>query len=364
MTTWLLLSACTLRAPVAGSDSGDTGEAPASDIEEADVGEPGAALVTTVNGTFTEGWLASVDLEDASVDDGLLQTTGDPQLTVLGDRVLVLDRFAGGLARVFDPADWSAPLAEFAVDGDPYAAASCGDALFISRYSAGAVSVVDPETGAALGEIDLAGGEGWRPAGLLAVGETLYVALHAVDEDTWTPADGAVAAVDCGARALSGLWEAPGPLPALYPPLEGRAAPLVRAGAYDLKGGIYALEAGRFEPLLLEAEWGLGVADLALRGARGVALTYDAEWRYAVSCLDAGERWSLAEIQGVRSQLVDVAISPGGLAWVAARAALDDPETPAGLLVFDVESCSPITGADWVSTDLPPWRVAFLPGSR
>ena len=49
----------------------------------------------------------------------------------------------------------------------------------------------------------------------------------------------------------------------------------------------------------------------------------------------------------------------GGEAWLSARAHWSNPESPTGVIVYDIESCTSKTTEDLVSTVLDPFSVAF-----
>lgn len=359
----LLILACVFREPVPAADSADSAADTdgGGDVGEDQASEPGLAVVLTANEVLSAGWLATISLEDGARSDQLVETRGDAAAAIAGEGLLLLERFGGARARALDPADWSAPAWEQPVDGGPYAAAACGEALLVSRYEAGDVVALDPLSGQTLGAAAVDG----SPAGLVADGGTLYVAVHRLDEESWTPLDGALIAVDCASLEQVGAWELPGPLPSvqLWPGRPGTL--LVRLGAYDRQGGVYALDlaGGALAPIVREQEelGGRGLSDFAIDGSSGALLTYgEDDWQVHCLALD-GDTARITDAERTPAALVDVAISPGGQAWIAARPPWDDPEGDAGLLVYDLATCTSLTGPDWFRTDEPPLRVLIAP---
>jgi len=352
------MTGCVLRAPEPGQEVVDSAVDTdgGGDVGEEDASEAGFARVLTINTSLTGGVLESVNLNTGAINEDLAETTGDAQLTTVGESLLVLDRFDGARVRLLDPGEWETPLADYPLDGAPYDAQICGDALFVSLHSAGTIIALDPLTGETLATIEAP--KGYDPAGLTVVEETLYAALHELDEATWAPVAGAVAEIDCRTRKVTRTVEVPGPLPAVEAWPGEPEKVLVRVGAFDRRGGLYAIDrpSGLVSLLIDEAALDLGLADVALSGSRGVALTYDADWRYGIACFDTLD-YLLVEAEQPRAQLVDVALSPEGRAWIAARPSADDPDGPSGLLVYDLESCESVTGADWFRLNLPPWRI-------
>ena len=353
-----LLTGCVLRAPEPGSETIDSAVDTdgGGDVGEEDASELGFARVLTANAALTGGVLESVNLNTGAINEDLAETSGDAQLAIVGESLLVLDRFDDARVRLLDPGEWETPLADYALDGAPYDAQVCGDALFVSLHTAGTIVALDPLTGETLASIEAPKGQ--DPAGLAVVEGTLYAALHELDPATYTPLAGSVAEIDCETRKVVRTIGVPGPLPAVEPWPGEPDKLLVRVGAFDRQGGLYAVDrpSGLVSLLIDEAAMDRGLADVALSGRRGVALTYDADWRYGVSCFDTLD-FLLVEVEQPRAQLVDVALSPEGRAWIAARPPADDPSGLSGLLVYDLETCTSITGADWFRLDQPPWRI-------
>ncbi len=353
-----MLLSCTFRDPVPAVDSGGGGADTGGGAAWAALSEPGQVLVLTANEVLSAGWLATIRMEDGARSDELVPTGGDAVMRRAGDALLLLDRSEGGALRVLDPSDWTAAGLEIALDGGPYDAARCGDAIFVSRYEAGEVAAFDAESGAPLGTVSTGG----SPAGLVADGETLYVAIHRVDEELWVALDGAVGAIDCASLSLEETWELDGTLPAIQS-WPGTAGVLLVQLDVDSRGVVRGFDTatGALSSVMdLASE---SVRDYALSEDEGVFLTRDEGGASQVWCYryGGGEGDAVPAGQRYASQLADVDLSAEGRAWIAARPAWDDPGGAAGLLVYDLASCGPLNAEALLQTTEPPLQVLIAP---
>ncbi len=334
------------------------------------------AILTTVSSDYATGGLATVDLRDGAVEDGLLTLSGDSVARVTEGQIVVLNRGTEDSVMLFAPGALSEPTLEFTVgDGaNPQDAAMCGGALWVSLYGEDYLGAYDPETGAQLATVDLSAyddGDGLPEAGsLVALDGTLYLALQQLDETTtyWSAVGGLVLAIDCETRTISDEWEA-APVPSLRPDPDTAGGLLVRTGAYfdaegafSWDGGLYALDpaAGSLTAIAPpESELSLNYTAIApVAGGSALVVTTDESWLYSVHCLDraTGE---LTLLETLDSYVADVEVAPSGEAWLAARASWSAPEAPAGVLRYDVEACAPAGDGEPLTFSLEPYSLAF-----
>jgi hypothetical protein len=171
--------------------------------------------------------------------------------------------------------------------------------------------------------------------------------------------------VDCTSQTVTDAWEV-GPSPSLSRIDEGRL--LVRTGVYydadyniDLDGGISVLDinAGTQSEVLLSEELiGENIGDAVAIGDKALLLTSDAASVYTVWCYDMAED-TLVEAESTTSFLSGMSLNSHGEAWISARTSWADPDSQGGVMVYDVESCSSLTGPDWITTGIAPYDIAF-----
>lgn len=338
--------------------------------------EGGQAVVATLSGDYSVGALATVDLDDWSVRDGLATLSSDPAVVSTGGLIVVLARGTEDGVRVYEPGRWDEPVVEFSTgDGsNPHDAELCGGALWVSLYGDARLAAYDPESGDQLAGIDLSpwdDGDGNPEAASLALrGETLYVALEQLDERTtyWSANGGKILEIDCASASVTGEWDA-APVPAIVADPDSETGLLVRTGAYFDAEGAFAWDGGLWslEPATgaltaigpaedeIEANF-TAIAPAA--GGRALVISTDASWLYSVSCLDrlSGE---LTPLETVETYLPAAVANERGEAWVAARASWSAPEAVGGISVYDINSCSKSDAGEPIALDLEPYAIAF-----
>src|SRR5690606_31032144 len=127
-----------------------------------------------------------------------------------------IDRLQADVIRAYDPGRWSEPRWEVSVGtgANPHDIALCGGRLFVSRYEHDHLLVLDPDTGAEVGTVDLSDlsdADGLPEASDLEVLDgRFYVGLHRLDRLAgWTSAPGGrLVEVDCDAMEATDDWEA------------------------------------------------------------------------------------------------------------------------------------------------------------
>lgn len=335
-------------------------------VEALPPGGAGQLVATTTD--YSVGSLAVLDLETGRLGDDLAPTSGDPSVVATGGRAIQLNGFLNDFVRVYDPAEWGAPLAEFGTGqgSNPHGAALVGGALWLTLYGTASLEARDPEDGALRHTVDLspwADADGLPEASsLLVVDGTLLVALERLDRgDGWLPGEGVVLAVDPADGAVLREWRT-GPSPRLWPRPSAPGEAWLVTGSYRTVDGwsVPALD-GEVRPLHVVDGPGAAVWVEAERGERVDAWTEgedggiialldpgDGTWRAicgdAEAPLDgpAGARW-----------LADVAVA-GDRAFLAARALVGG----GALIALDRATCA---AQAEVQTTLPPFSLAWVP---
>ena len=311
-------------------------------------------VLTTLADDYSVGALSTVDLDDWAVADGLVPTSGDAVVRVDDGRIYQLDRFNYDTVRVFEPGSWE-PRVEFEVGdlANPHDVDVCGGKLFVSLHGRDHLAVYD-ERGWLAGTVDLsafADGDdvGPEPSGLVERDGQLFVALHRKDRsDGWANAGGRVVQVDCAAEEVVDSW-AIGANTSVH---DGEGGVFVTGGAWDGDaGGLWWLD-GDVERLV---ETDVGIDAVVGGPEQALVIGHDADDVYGVYCFD-GE---LELVEATGSYLVAAAATATGQAWISARSHWSDTESEAGLLVYDIASCTRI-GDDWVRTELDPYSLAIL----
>ncbi|MDP6933116.1 MAG: hypothetical protein QGG40_09375, partial [Myxococcota bacterium] len=195
---------------------------------------------------------------------------------------------------------------------------------------------------------------------------TLYASLNQLDEDNgWIANGGLVIQVDCETLEVTDSWSAePNPMIEVHPSQPDSL--LVRTGVYyEADGEVFTLNpttGQTSEAHLSEADVGLDVSVVgSVSSGRAIALASSIDdWgaTYSILCGDlATGEWIEAETTS--SFLIDLEVNDEGEAWIVARTSWVDSDTPGGILVYDVESCTSLTSDDWLNFSLDPYSVAF-----
>jgi hypothetical protein len=323
---------------------------PAPEAGDPPEGPSGVVLVTAAV-DYTAGALAAAT-PDGTVSDLLATIHSDAVVQAEGSVVYVVNRLLMDTVRRIDPPAWGQPTWEASVGPgtNPQAVATCGGALWVSRYGHAELLRLDPETGEALGTLSLAAwaDEDGLPeaSDLVVLGpDTLAVGLQRLRRTAgWLPdATGQVAVVDCAAATVRDVWPV-GPNPTLRGP-----DPLVVIS----EGAASTLdpENGTLANLGDDADLVDGQVDAA--GAVWIARDGEAHaWR----CVDADG----SEIAGpwIDRYITDVALAPDGTAWISARPPWSDPLAPGGVIVVERDTCEVRGSADGLATAMPPYAVA------
>lgn len=362
-----LLLACLPKAAV--DDTGDPGGTPTGDGGTA--GQQ-TAVLTTLSMDFATGSLATVDLDDWTVTDEITTTSGDASVVVDEGLAVQLNRFGFDSLRLHTPGQWEKPRWEVSVadaEGttNPTDAALCDGQLFVALYERQHLLVLDPDTGALSGAVDLsawtdADGTSAEPGSMVRRGDRLYVALERLDRGKgWVDAGGKVVEVDCPSRAATRAWDVGANTRVFDWP--GREEVLVGARAWgEMKGGVYVLDPAAGTVALridLDAS-GTTVAGVAAAGDAAVLLTLSADWQtYGIHCADLLDG-TVVQAEARTEYLQAVVANDRGEAWISAHWGWTDPDAASpGLVVYDIATCTSLTGATPITFSLAPASVAF-----
>ncbi len=338
-----------------GTDGGTTGGTTGGPA-----GEQVTAILTTTD--YSVGSLATVDLATWEVTDGITDTTGDPVVDVSGGYVFQINRFNYDDVRVYEPGSYGAPITEFALDdgANPHDAEVCNGELFLSQFGAPELVIYDPESGLLTGSVDLsayADADG-NPemSDIVQVDGKLYVALENLDTGgSWTPVGGAVVEIDCATRAVTADWS-PGFGVSVfpYPPEPSKVVVSTREDADGgSTGGLWLLDTsdGSLSELLVpDAELGGQVIAFTAYETGAVAMIATPNYTYSYGCIDLSD-WSYTEVEADLGYIPAMAGNDWGQAWFAAG--------NKGVWIYDVETCTSLTGQDPIKLGLGAYSVAF-----
>ena len=339
------------------TDSGDSGEPSLQSM----------AVVTTVASDYSTGSIAAVDMEAWIATDELFVTSSDPGVVAEDGWVFQINRYGHDSVRKYSAGDWAAPLWEQSMGeySNPYDVEICNGDLFVSLYGANHMAVVDLETGASKGQVDLsafADTDGLSPeaTSIVEVDGKLYVSLQQMDttQTYWASEGGKVVEVDCASMAVTQSWNVGGNTNLMAWPESGKV--LAGAEAFgDDTAGLYVIDtvAGTKSQLVDSAALGVNILDVAVVGDKAMAISIKADWSaYVLSCMDLSTG-DLLSSEETNSYLTSISANNRGEAYVTAGSSWLDAAAPSGLAVYDVESCT--AKGDWMSFSMYPTSVAF-----
>lgn len=310
-----------------------------------------ALVVATSADDYSVGALTVVDLDAPSPRD-VATIHGDAVVQVHGHDVYVIERLLVDAVRHYAEGTWAAPAWQASTGraSNPHAVARCGGRLFVSRYELPGLAILDPATGALLGEVDLgdeADADGLPEASDLVVFEDrLFVGLQRLDRDqAWSSAPGGrLVEVDCSSGEPVATWPI-GPNPVLVPHPDG-----LMAVAED---GLRAFHGAEPGPPVHPTLDGARLVDASFGAdGRGVLVAREAD-RHVVACLDADG--TLRPGFATPRYLADVLVTEGQ-AWLAARRGWRDPDTPGAILRMDLDRCAV---DEEMTTTLAPFSLAI-----
>ena len=366
----LLAAGCSKDSTDDSTDTGvvDTGDTDTgdTDTDTGDVTGQSTAVITTAASDYSTGSFAAVDLDTMELSDELFVTSGDPVVASDEGWIFQINRLGTDSIRVYDGGDWTEPVWEQSLGeySNPQDAELCGGDLFVTLYGRDYVGVHDAATGAVKGQVDLSdfnGADGVSPEAstMVEVDNKLYVGLQRFDTslEWWAGEGSTVVEIDCASQSVTNSWDVGANVKVVEWPGEAKVLAAVEAFGDDL-AGIYELDpVANTKTLLVEATAGV-FTDLAVSGKKAVGIAVAPDYSaYGTHCLDlvAG---TATEIASGPSYLTSVTANDRGQAWVTAGSSWIDATAPAGVFVYDIESCEAVS-EDWMSFSLYPSSLAF-----
>ena len=346
------------------ADSADTDTDTDTDTG-ADMGHS-TAVVTTVSADYTTGSFASIDLASMNSSDELFVTSGDPVVVSDDGLVFQINRFGHDSVRAYEPGSWVAPLWEQSMGeySNPYDVEVCGGDLFVALYAKDYLAVVDVNTGATKGSVDLSAfhdSDGLSPeaSSLVEANGKLYVAMNRLDttQTYWSSEGSAVAEVDCATLAVTQSWYIGGNANVMAWPDSDKL--LVGAEAYgEDSGGLYILDPAANTVSPLDGTAGKTVGSAAAYGTKAIVTSVAPDWSsYGVHCVDLVDGTMDVIAEGP-SYLTGAFANNIGQAFVTAGSSWLDEAAPSGIFVYDIASCAAVS-TEWMGLSMYPSSVAF-----
>lgn len=367
----LFLTACSKDATDEGTDSGTT-DSGATDSGSTDSGDTEVsglhdfAVITTVASDYSTGSIATVDVATWAITDELFVTSSDPGVVAEDGWVFQINRYGFDSVRKYSAGDWAAPLWEQSMGdfSNPHDVEICNGDLFVSLYGANHMAVVDMDTGASKGQVDLsafADSDGVSPesSDIVEVDGKLYVALQQMDttQTYWASEGGKVAEIDCATMAVTQSWDVGGNTNLMSWPDSGKVLAGAEAFGSDT-AGLYVIDTVAGTKTQLVESTDMNIVDVAAVDDKAIVVAVKADYSaYALSCLDltTGE---MSLIEETASYLTSITANNRGQAYVTAGLSWIDPDAPAGLMVYDIASCTALS-TESMNFSMYPTNVAF-----
>lgn len=334
-------------------------------------------FVTTTD--YQSGSAAFLAPGATEAEVNLLNVHSDAVARYRNGRIYIINRLGQDNVLVLDPNNLRTPLLQFSTGNgtNPQDIAIVApNKAYISRYESAELLIVDPQTGAERGTVDLsvfADADGLpEMSSMVQIGTRVYVACQRLDRNNgFAPVgDSYLAVIDTGTDALvdmnPGVDGVQGIRLAATSPYSmvavGHQIILSEvAGFGDQKGGIEVIDAdtGTSHGLVIsETQLGGDVTGLAMVDQeKGYAVISDANFANFVKPVDLKSGAVGAALEGHSHGFTpDLAID-GNRLIVADRGTFDNPGA-AGLLIYD--ATTGVLSAGPISTGLPPSSIAVM----
>jgi len=294
-------------------------------------------------------------------------------------KVYVVNRLGQDNILVLDVDDLQTPLTQFSVGNgtNPQDIEIVSpNKAYVSRYKSTALLIVDPQSGAELGTIDLsafADADGLpEMSAMVRVGSRLYVAVQRLDRDgDWGPADVSylvvidtstdeIVDVDPGTAGVQGIALA-APNPGSVIAVGDLIVVGESASFGDQLGGIDVIDTRTDQSTGLvigEEAMGGDIATVVMASARqGYAIVSDASFVNSVRPFDLSTGVVGSPLEGLSGGYLRTMAVDGDRLIVGERGSFSDPSA-AGLMVYDTATQALIAGP--IVTGLPPYEIAVL----
>jgi outer membrane protein assembly factor BamB len=338
--------------------------------DDDDARQTGALVVTS---DFQSGSLSSVDLDTRAVSRNIGTAHSDAGCRVRDGRVWIVNRLGQDNLTELDPSGGYRVVRQFSTGpgSNPQDVCLARGKAYVPLYGEAAVAVLDPETGASRGRVDLSplsDADGLpEAAACAAVGDRVYVTLQSLVN--FTPAGpGRIAILDARTDTLVRAEPLTGtnPFTALVHDAARERLLVGSSGFFGvLDGGIESFDlrterAAGF--VVTEQALGGDVSGFALfRADRAFALISDAAFATKVVAFDpqTGARLSVVfdstddDPSDSDFDLSAVAVNDRGELYVA-----DGNFTAPGLRIFDAASGQALVASP-IDVGLPPRDICF-----
>ena len=353
-----LAAGCTAKESDIGDDNTDTG----ASIQSA--GPQSTAVLATVALDYSVGALATIDLDSWTITDTITDISGDPAIDASGDHLFQINRYTYDNVRTYLPGQWESPVSEFALAdlANPQTVRVCEELAFITQYGVDAIAIYNHQTGLLAGNVDLSAfddGDGTPEASTMvqASNGKLYVGLEQFDRnDGWTNVGGTVVEIDCSSQSVTNSWET-----AVSASVHPYQPDPTQVAVLTSGEGIRLLDttAGTLSDLLLtEDDIGASISGFAATNNHAIVSTVDDDSAYNIGCIDLSD-WTYTLVEQTPHYLIGLVANDRGEAWVSARPHWNTPEGAHGTLVYDIETCTSITGDTPLQTTLAPYSITF-----
>ncbi len=332
------------------------------------------ALVSTLDGLFSSGTLATIDLDTHAATANVAAATTDTWLGFGEGVALTLDAYGFDTITAYAHPDYASPLwsANLPSGGNPRAAAVVDGTLYVVLYGLPLIKKFDVQTGTPAGQIALASyadADGNTECATASqVDGMLYVACQRLDA-TWQPSvdGGILLKIDPATDQVVGSWTAYGGLTCQNVP--GGSNLICHAGVdmdanwvnvYD--GTIFEFDttAEAFGPDLIDETTLAANLSIFAFGPSGTGLLAAEDGSGAdLLCADlnAGTTTLVASDIG---WIVDIEPNDRGEAYVLNRSSWSSGYAgPYGVGVYDIDTCAEL-GPGVIDVGDEPYKLTFV----
>ncbi len=333
-----------------------------------DTGTPQTAIVAGLSKDYSHGAISTVNLEDWSIEDSIVPTSGDVVVRASDETAFVLNRLNTDTVQVFSGAlavpDLDVGMPDLS---NPQDAVICNDQYWVTLHNASFLPRFNDQ-GLQVGEVDLTewvGSDGSAEAASMVRSpskEHVYVTVQQFMQDEgWTSEGGAVLEISCADGSIQRVMEM-GPSPSISPgPDEGLLG--YKTGLYGvLDGEIGTIDRATEQRTVYvtDTEVGTDLGAYAFFGEHLVYAASDSDWVFKISCLNitTGET---QHMDPLNQYVSDITADAEGRFWVSLRHGWADGSIDGvGVSVLDASQCaSLLPSGQLLQFTLPPYNVAF-----
>ena len=351
-----------------GESSVDSPEHEAEPEPEAEVEHYRMAIVAGLSRDYSHGAVSTIDLEDWTINDSIVPTSGDVVVSASDDIVFVINRLNTDTIQVF-----SGPLTVPDLDlgmpdlSNPQDAVVCNDEYWVTLHNASVIPRYNA-LGLRTGETDISewtGTDGHAEAASIVLdadGSHIHVALQQLKQDDgWTSDGGVVVTISCSTGAVVGVQDV-GPSPSIVdgPSIDTLGYKTGLYGALDGEVGTIMTRTAERVVHATESDVGGDIGAFAYFDNHLVYASSDADWVFTVHCLNlaTGET---SQMGPLNQYVSDIASDTHGRFWLSFRPGWASSTVEGvGVEIIDPSSCtSLIPSGQPLQFTLPPSSLAF-----